>query len=344
MYLGWNLQKIVAIESITNGRGIGTILALLLLCLIILFLAKSNHYFQFPFPFSPKKIPFEYPLGAFAIYLLTALLFIPFLLSFYAKYRYGSSKWLTHLSAQDLGYLQFASIAIIFIILIGYCLLIDSRVRHAIFWGESQKKPSVFWRNLGIGAFSWFICYPLMMLVNLIVEYITLKIWGERGVDQVAVKTLSETLPYPASFLLLSIAVVIIVPFIEETLFRGFLQTWLKQYLGRWGAILLVATLFALVHFAKSQGRGNLELILSLFVLALFLGFIYERQTTLWASYGLHMTFNAVTVLILAFNASTLEEQKTSQRLESNLPVYVESPLAAETEFGINGDLLAIDK
>jgi membrane protease YdiL (CAAX protease family) len=67
-------------------------------------------------------------------------------------------------------------------------------------------------------------------------------------------------------------------------------------------AIIFSALCFSLFHLAPSQGIGNISLVASLFLFALFLGFIYERQASLFASIGLHMTFNAVsTVRILFF-------------------------------------------
>jgi membrane protease YdiL (CAAX protease family) len=66
-------------------------------------------------------------------------------------------------------------------------------------------------------------------------------------------------------------------------------------------AILLSALCFALFHFAPSQGIGNISLVGSLFLFALFLGFIYERQASLFASVGLHMTFNTVSTFRILF-------------------------------------------
>ena len=95
--------------------------------------------------------------------------------------------------------------------------------------------------------------------------------------------------------------ILIAAPIIEEFLFRGCLMTYLKRYMPPKGAITLSALCFSLFHFAPSQGFGNISLVASLFVLALFLGFIYERQASLFASIGLHMTFNAVSTFRILF-------------------------------------------
>jgi membrane protease YdiL (CAAX protease family) len=61
-------------------------------------------------------------------------------------------------------------------------------------------------------------------------------------------------------------------------------------------AIVFSSICFSAFHFSFSQGIGNISLLFSLFVFALFLGFIYERQGSLFASISLHMTLNIVSV------------------------------------------------
>jgi membrane protease YdiL (CAAX protease family) len=95
------------------------------------------------------------------------------------------------------------------------------------------------------------------------------------------------------------ILIVTLVPFLEEVLFRGFLQTWLRRVVGVSGAIWLTALTFALFHFSTSQGADNVELISSLFVLGCFLSFLRERQRSLWAPIGLHAAFNAISILMI---------------------------------------------
>jgi uncharacterized protein len=65
------------------------------------------------------------------------------------------------------------------------------------------------------------------------------------------------------------------------------------------GSILLASLIFAFFHFSYSQGIDNIEVITSLFVFSCFLGFVYERQQSLWASVGLHALFNAISVVLI---------------------------------------------
>ncbi len=285
--------------SQSSELGVGAFIISFLISLFILIYAKQAGYFRLPFPVKSKPISFGYILGAYLIYLSASFFLVPVIYLLIAYISTGSIKGIK-LSPLLLGYLQFFSVLLMAGCIIGYCCLIPSSIRRAIFWGNNPVKLRVFFRSFGMGVLTWLICYPLMYFVNLIAGLLSTLLWGEKGVVQVAVQNLSDTRQFPLVFSLMIFAIVILVPLVEEILFRGFLQSWLRELVGRKSAIFLVAIFFALVHFAPSQGRGNLELILSLFVLSCFLGFIYERERTLFAPLALHMTFNGISVIVLA--------------------------------------------
>lgn len=119
--------------------------------------------------------------------------------------------------------------------------------------------------------------------------------------DQVAVKFLKMTFEYPLYLLLSVFSIVVLAPLIEETLFRGFLQTFIRQHLGSKQAIWITSACFSFFHYSSEQGLGNIPIIGSLFVLALFLGYLYERQGTLIAPMALHASFNAISVMNIYF-------------------------------------------
>ena len=95
--------------------------------------------------------------------------------------------------------------------------------------------------------------------------------------------------------------IILLAPLIEEILFRGFLQTFIRQHLGSRQAIGITSLLFALFHYAPEQGLGNIPIVGSLLVLALFLGFVYEKRGSLLAPITLHACFNSISVLNLYF-------------------------------------------
>lgn len=96
-------------------------------------------------------------------------------------------------------------------------------------------------------------------------------------------------------------AVVIGAPIIEETIYRGFIQTALRRAVGSgWIAILITSTLFTLAHVqvvSGAKGEGLIGLPL-LFVLSLGFGVAYERSGKIASSIVIHAVFNALNVLI----------------------------------------------
>ena len=70
---------------------------------------------------------------------------------------------------------------------------------------------------------------------------------------------------------------------------------WSITNRSRWMAIASVAFLFALIHF--DPGTHNFEVLPPLFLLALTLGYLYERTGNLWASITLHAAFNTINTI-----------------------------------------------
>jgi membrane protease YdiL (CAAX protease family) len=147
---------------------------------------------------------------------------------------------------------------------------------------------------------AWLVCYPFVIIVSqlmaILIVYFDIPQVHE---EQVAVKYLRMTKEYPDLKWAMVGLVIFVIPWLEEYLFRGFLQGYLRQHLGRVLAIVIASIIFALFHYSASQGFGNVELLLALFVLACFLGFLFERQRSLWAPYALHATFNGLSVLAI---------------------------------------------
>jgi membrane protease YdiL (CAAX protease family) len=92
----------------------------------------------------------------------------------------------------------------------------------------------------------------------------------------------------------------IVAPAFEEYLFRGHIQTALVRLFGPrsiarvWLAILVTSVLFAGVHPAWMAPL--------IFVLALCLGYAYERTGNLWVPIVIHACFNTLeTILFLRF-------------------------------------------
>jgi uncharacterized protein len=168
-----------------------------------------------------------------------------------------------------------------------------------LIWGRSER----IWPAFKMGIITWFISYPFVMALSQLIAIIVLVIFQQPEEDQVAVKYLKMAVADPFLLTVTILAIVVIVPLVEEMLFRGLLQTWLRQKLDRNWAIIFTSILFAFFHFSISQGLRNIELFFSLFVLSCFLGFLYERERCLLAPVGLHAFFNAVSTLLIVINS-----------------------------------------
>lgn len=83
----------------------------------------------------------------------------------------------------------------------------------------------------------------------------------------------------------------VLAPIIEEIFFRGLLQSALRRIVSPWVAVIITSVIFAAVHTSQPQ------YIPALFVLAVVLGYNYERCGRLWPSILMHVLFNATTLV-----------------------------------------------
>ena len=84
---------------------------------------------------------------------------------------------------------------------------------------------------------------------------------------------------------------IVVVPFVEELIFRGMIQTALRSYIVRpWPAIVIASLVFIIFH-------ANPEHWFALFVLSICLGYTYEKSGSLFRPIFVHALFNAMSVL-----------------------------------------------
>lgn len=96
------------------------------------------------------------------------------------------------------------------------------------------------------------------------------------------------------------IALVVIPPIMEETLFRGFLYTSLKKGMRGLYAALLTSAIFASAHLQFGSGAPLLwSAAIDTFILSMFLVWLREKTGSLWASMTLHALKNLVAFLSL---------------------------------------------
>jgi membrane protease YdiL (CAAX protease family) len=271
-----------------------------LIGVVLLWIAKSKGYFVLPHSEGRKHfISLQSLLIVFAIYLgmtmLVAPLFVRIVHALYGMTSQGNPP-IAYLS-----WIQLFTLLAIFLLFYLYSKAQEPELFKKVWkdWSIPNPKPPMV--DFLMGVMTWFFAFPFVIAIGQFADALLYFFFGFESFEQVAVRYLKETLESPPMLAIALFMILFAAPVIEEFLFRGCLQTFFKRYMVPRKAIVLSAFCFALFHFAPSQGIGNFSLIASLFTFALFLGFIYERQASLFASIGLHMTFNAVSTFRIIF-------------------------------------------
>jgi membrane protease YdiL (CAAX protease family) len=270
------------------------------LACLLLWIAYTRGYFVLPHSRVPAKaqLSLKSVVIVFAIY-LGVTIGVASVLTYLVKEIYGMKQ--IPIPPRVLSWLQLCIFGIILLLFVLYSRTMEKTLIRKIWkdWSIPNAQP-ISW-DIGIGILTWVISFPLVIVVGQLADLLLILISGFESYEQVAVRYLKTTLSSPEQLTIALITILLAAPIIEEFLFRGILQTYFKRYMGTPLAIICSSLCFACFHFAPSQGIGNISLIITLFTFALFLGFIYERQSSLFASIGLHMTFNAMSSFRILF-------------------------------------------
>lgn len=181
-----------------------------------------------------------------------------------------------------------------FFCLFGYCLTLNKNLLRRIFFFDkhfSMKKiPVIFFQSV----FILILFYPFLQITTAFITSILERVFSVKNlfVEQTLVSRFKESymnLKFESLFLF---TVTIIVPCIEEFLFRGVMQSFLREKLSRKSGIFISSFFFSLAHFSILQGIGNIVLLINLFIFSLCIGWFYERVQSLIAPIFLHMLFN----------------------------------------------------
>jgi membrane protease YdiL (CAAX protease family) len=201
-------------------------------------------------------------------------------------------------------------------------------------WGLSLRKIP---RGIAYGVLGLLMIYPLLVVINIIVSLL-IEHFQKRA------ETTHETLQLIGRHDISSwerVAFVVVAgvfaPILEEIFFRGLLQTVLREkgwgFLPyestalaggadpsedktlssaaiavrrawdapsarhRWAVILVTSFIFAFIHLMPDS-------FLVLFVLAIGLGYLYERTGNLWACITLHAAFNCLNMYLYAHSGA----------------------------------------
>ena len=107
----------------------------------------------------------------------------------------------------------------------------------------------------------------------------------------------------------------LLVPLIEEILFRSFLYRSLTLKMGKLPAMLIASALFAVVHFEPHS-------MAQLFVLGFIFNIVYEKSGSLAACVGIHAVNNSFAIIALLFTPQIeeMQEEQTKTITEQTAP------------------------
>jgi membrane protease YdiL (CAAX protease family) len=150
-------------------------------------------------------------------------------------------------------------------------------------------------KTIGLGKFQpgllgWSVlAFPLYLIASTAISNIFAAFFH---VDLLQQQNIGYTNPSGYELTLIFVALVMLAPFVEEVLFRGFLFRAFRETFGFWVGAIGVSLLFAVAH-----GQANVGI--DVFVLSMFLCYLREKTDSLWPSIALHALKNLVAFIVL---------------------------------------------
>lgn len=161
-----------------------------------------------------------------------------------------------------------------------------------LFWAVHLRTPAqrarVRMRRLGLPA--WAVATAVVSFMVLERSFDTLLLAGvpESGRDPV-----TAWLRSGGGWAPIIAALVLLVPLVEETVYRGMMQTWLERRYGPTAALLCTGLIFGLSHL-------NLVGLPSLLMSGLVFSYAFRASGSLWLPLLLHAAANGTVVLAMA--------------------------------------------
>lgn len=261
-------------------------------CICAFLLLRKFRLYELPLE-RYKQLPpnfLRHMTGAFLVFFFIEIFLVPIYIALWQKI-HATEK----MSSQVTGWITVAAMVVAGVGVLLYYLFLPAETKKVV-QGPNEHRL----KNFSAGLLTWVFAAPVVLIFTQLMSFIIPLFSHKAQVDQSVVQHMKDIAKYPFLFWSTALGVITIVPIVEEILFRGFLQTWLFDIFGRTNAIFVASLIFAGFHFSYSQGITNLELLPVLFILSCFLGFIYEKQQSIWASIGLHFLFNLVGIIMIA--------------------------------------------
>lgn len=155
-----------------------------------------------------------------------------------------------------------------------------------------NRKPIL--KDLGWAALAFLVYFGALLVATAIFKAIFPAV--NENQDQI----IGFDNAHGLQLLFVFVSLVILPPFVEEVLARGFLFSGLKKGWPVIWAALATSVLFALAHLQAGSGNQLLwTAALDTFILSLVLIYLRQKTGSLWASIMLHMLKNGVAFFVL---------------------------------------------
>lgn len=169
------------------------------------------------------------------------------------------------------------------LLLLGLAWLVVLRP-HRLSLADVGLRPTYRgWYRLAVAG--GLLCVPVAALINLTFQTLLGGPIENPQLQALAPEGFSWT-----SLIVMLMLVGVLVPFIEEIIFRGLVLGWLRKHLRFAYAAPVMALLFAVAHQVWM-------LVPVLFFMGLVLAWVTERSGSLWPPIIVHGTFNSVMTL-----------------------------------------------
>ena len=145
--------------------------------------------------------------------------------------------------------------------------------------------------DIGLGVAGGLAAYGFVLLYGAVLSRFDHVDLG-KGTDRLAGHSLG------IGFLVFGVSVAVGAPIVEELFFRGLLQPAVQRWTGGIGGLLLTAAAFGLLHV----GDNPIEAAFPLAVFGAIVGLMAWRTGRLGPGIIAHMTFNGITVVVLALS------------------------------------------
>lgn len=213
---------------------------------------------------------------------LNGLAFAAFIFAVYAVTLFAPQKYLLLLTPA------------VTLALMGIVLKISAvDIRREIVGSRNQVRAGL------VGLLYGLVSYPAVTGVVWFVGNLLFYLFGIEVQEQQAYQLIKGFSGSPLLFWYLTIVVVIIVPFVEELLFRGFFQGFAKRIFQPTLVPICSGLLFAGFHVTPSQGGWNIALLVGLTLFGYIAARLKEQENAIIAPVLAHSAFNCISVMLL---------------------------------------------